>query len=236
MNRDELTLEYNGDSIYQHIIDNTVDPERRDSFLCYVMGPYTPFDVTYAYPEDTINLESPYIDAELFDPEEHEDMKATLHDICTELRNDPGIRSFIATDTGIPTAREARRERLDENGLSPLDQSIEYATVSDAVVFILDEAGLNAGVGSEIGAILGEFNLRLRNRNPNRKPRQRLRIYHSDEFSSASIEEIPHGFGIDTYEYESESDLLENLRHYITNVENLTRFEELDLYNRSKDL
>lgn len=235
MNRRDLTLEYGGDSIYKNIINNTAEPEGQGSFLCYVMGPYTPFDVTYSYPEDSIDADNPYIDAELFDPNKHEDMEATLRDIRTELRNDPGIRAFIATDVGIPTAREARREQLDETGLSPLDQSIEYATVSDAVIFILDEAGLNAGVASEIGAILGEFNLRRRNRNPNRKPRQRFRIYHSAEFSSASIEEIPHGFGIDTYEYESETDLLGNIRNFITNVENLARFEGLELYNWPRD-
>lgn len=233
MDRRNPALEYDGKSIYRHILDAVPVSGNRDDFLCYVMGPYTPFDLTYVYPDD--DIEDPYIDAELFDPDEHEDMEETLRDICTELRNDPGVRAFIATDIGIPTTREARKERLDENGLSPLDQSIEYATVSDAVVFVLDEAGLNAGVGSEIGAILGEFNLRLRNQNLNRKPRQRLRIYYSGEFSSASIEEIPHGFGIDTYEYESQTDLLQNLRNFVTNVENLTRFEGLELYNRPKD-
>ncbi|WP_135824364.1 DUF7509 family protein [Halorussus ruber] len=233
MGRRDLTLEYRGKSIYRHILDATSAPKNRPDFLCYVMGPYTPFDLTYAYSDEDIGR--PYIDAELFDPDEHEDMEATLRDICTELGSDPGIRAFIATDIGIPTTREARRERLDETGLSPLDQSIEYATVSDAVIFILDEAGLNAGVASEIGAILGEFNLRRRNRNPSRKPRRRFRIYHSDGFSSASIEEIPHGFGIDTYEYESETDLLRNIRNFVTNVENLTRFEGLELYNRPRD-
>lgn len=231
MNRHDLTLEYDGTSIYQHIIDNTPAPEAASDFLCYVMGPYTPFDVTYAYSEEAIDTDDPYIDAELFDPDEHEDMEETLQKVRTELRDDPEIRAFVATDVEIPTRREARKDELEERGLSPLDQSIEYAAVSDAVVFILDEAGLNAGVGSEIGAILGEFNLRVRNREPNRKPRQRFRIYLSEEFSSASIEEIPYGYGIDVYQYRSETDLLRNLRNFVTNVENLSRYEGLELYN-----
>lgn len=229
MDRHDLTGNYEDSSIYQHVLDNTPDPESQ--LLCYVMGPYTPFDLTYAYSDDTIDTDNPYIDADLFEPDKHEDMEETLRDICTELRMDPGIRAFVATDVGIPTRREARKGELEERGLSPLDQSIEYATVSDVVVFVLDEAGLNAGVGSELGAILGEFNLRIRNREPNRKPRQRFRIYLSDEFSSASIEEVPFGYDIDVYQYRSRTDLLRNLRNFITNVENLTRYEGLELYN-----
>lgn len=233
MDERDLALEYDGKSIYRHVLEATSVSGKRDDFLCYVMGPYTPFDLTYVYPDEGVG--SQYIDAELFDPDKHEDMEATLRDICSELRDDPGIRAFLATDVEIPTAREARRERLDEPGLSPLDQSIEFATVSDSVAFILDEAGLNAGVASEIGAILGEFNLRLRNRDPERKPRRRLRIYYSSEFASASIEEIPHGFGIDAYEYESQRDLVANLRNFVTNVENLTRFEGLELYQKQRE-
>jgi hypothetical protein len=230
MKRRKLALEYDGKSIYRHVVEGTPNPGNRGDFLCYVMGPYTPFDVTYAYPADAIDIDDPYIEAELFDPDDHEDMEATLRGVCTELRRDPGIRAFVATDVGIPTAKETTRDRLDESGLSPLDQSIEYATVSDAVVFILDEAGLNAGVGSEVGAILGEFNLRVRNREPVRKPRQRFRIYLSDEFGSASIEEIPSGYDIDVYRYQSEVDLLRNLRNFVTNVENLSRYDGLELY------
>jgi hypothetical protein len=228
-------LEYGGGSIYENIVDNTAEPEGQGSFLCYVMGPYTPFDVTYAYPEDSIDADTPYIDAELFDPDKHEDMEETLQNIRTELRTDPGILAFVATDVDIPTRREAREKELEERGLSPLDQSIEYAIVSDTVVFILDEAGLNAGAGSELGAILGEFNLRLRNREPNRKPRRRFRVYLSDEFSSASIEEIPYGYDIDIYRYRSEKDLLRNLRNFVTNVENLSRYDGFELYNPPED-
>ena len=231
MNRRKLAHEYDGKSIYRHITEATTDPGEQADFLCYVMGPYTPFDVTYAYPEETIETDSPYIEAGLFDPEKHEDMEETLQNVRTELRTDPGIRAFVATDVGVPTRREAQKTELEERGLSPLDQSIEYAIVSDAVVFILDEAGLNAGVGSEVGAILGEFNLRIRNEEPNRKPRRRFRIYLSNEFSSASIEEIPYGYDIDVYQYRNETDLLRNLRHFVTNVETLTEYEGLELYN-----
>ncbi len=101
-------------------------------------------------------------------------------------------------------------------------------------MFILDEAGLNAGVGSEVGAILDEFDLRIRNREPTGKPRRRFRIHLSDEFGSVSIEEIPSGYDIDVYRYQSEADLLRNLRNFVTNVEGLSRYDELELYEPPK--
>lgn len=218
------------ESIRRCIIERSPDPpvRKHDEFLVYVMGPYTPFDLSYAYPE--ANFDTPYLDSELFDPERHEDMEATLREVCSALRDDPGVRSFVATDMDVPTERDA--SEADE-GLSPLDQSIEYARVSDAVVFVLDEAGRNAGVASEIGAILGEFDLRLRNPDSPRKPRRRFRVYVSESFASASVEEIPYGFGVDVYRYESQSDLLGNLRQFVTAVEYAARYETLPLYRSS---
>lgn len=90
MKRRKLALEYDGKSIYRHVVEGTPNPGNRGDFLCYVMGPYTPFDVTYAYPADAIDIDDPYIEAELFDPDDHEDMEATLRGVCTELRRDPG--------------------------------------------------------------------------------------------------------------------------------------------------
>lgn len=227
---DEVVLppEYDGKSIRSRIIERTPDPVTAgwDDFLVYVMGPYTPFDLSYVYSGDDLDLDTPYVDSELFDPEKHEDMEETLRNVCSTLLEDPGVRAFVATDVDIPTARATGKT----DGRSPLDQSIEYALVSDAVVFILDEAGLNAGVASEIGAILGEFDLRLRNPKVPRKPRQRVRIYCSESFSSASIEEIPHGFGVDVYRYECETDFFENLRQFVTAVEYSSKFEDLPLF------
>lgn len=224
--------EYDGESILERILDSTPAPssERHCDFLVYVMGPYTPFDLAYIVPNADLDLDARYVDSELFDPENHEDMVETLQQVCSALREDPGVRAFIATDVDIPTARNAGKAGRETRGRSPLDQSIEYALISDTVVFILDEAGLNAGVASEIGAILGEFDLRLRNPEPPKKPRRRVRIYCSEAFSSASIEEIPHGFGVDVYRYENEPDLLGNLRQFVTAVEYASEYEDLPLF------
>lgn len=235
MDDGELPIEGEDESIRRRIIERSPDPPTpgHGDFLVYVMGPYTPFDLSYAYPES--DLDTPYVDSELFDPERHADMEATLKEVCSMLRAEPGVRAFVATDVGVPTERDVEEVDRKVRGLSPLDQSIEYARVSDAVAFVLDEAGRNAGVASEIGAILGEFDLRLRNSDRPRKPRRRFRIYVSETFSSASIEEIPHGFGVDIYRYESESDLLANLRHFISAVEYASRHESFPRYRRSDD-
>lgn len=227
--------EYDGESILERILDSTPAPnlEQHRDLLVYVMGPYTPFDLSYVVPNADFDLDARYVDSELFDPEDHEDMEETLRHVCSALRDDPGVRAFIATDIDIPTVRDVETSERDGDGWSPLDQSIEYALVSDVVVFVLDEAGLNAGVASEIGAILGEFDLRLRNPELPKKPRRRVRIYCSEEFSSASIEEIPHGFGVDVYRYENEMDLLENLRQFVTAVEYASEYEGLPLFRPS---
>lgn len=235
MDAGPLPFESDGESIRRCITERSPDPpgHGHGEFLVYVMGPYTPFDLTYAYPETDFDLDAPYVDSELFDPERHEDMEATLREVSSALRNDPGVRAFVATDVDVPTERDASEVDVEMGGLSPLDQSIEYARVSDAVVFVLDEAGRNAGVASEVGAILGEFDLRLRNPDKPRKPRQRFRIYVSEAFSSASIEEIPYGFGVDIYRYESQGDLLGNLRHFVSAVEYASRVESLPRYRES---
>lgn len=232
-----LLLGTDGESIRSRIIENSPDPPAagHGDFLVYVMGPYTPFDLSYAYSEADFDIETPYVESELFDPEHHEDMEATLREVCSELRDDPGVRAFVATDVDVPTKRDASEADREVRALSPLDQSIEYARVSDAVVFVLDEAGRNAGVASEIGAILGEFDLRLRNDDLPRKPRRRFRIYVSESFSSASIEEVPFGFGVDVYRYESQSDLLGNLRQFVSAVEYASRYDTLPRYRWRDD-
>lgn len=61
--------------------------------------------------------------------------------------------------------------------MSVLDQSVAFAAVSDTAVFIFTNAGLTTGAGSEVGAILGDFNLRRENPEPDRKPRQRIGLF-----------------------------------------------------------
>jgi hypothetical protein len=103
--------------------------------------------------------------------------------------------------------------------MSVLDQSVAFAAVSDAVVFVFTQGGLTTGTGSEVGSILSEFHLRTRNLEPIRKPRERFRIFTAEEFGSASIDEIPSTFGVDSLEFDTEDDLIQKIEDFLANIE-----------------
>jgi hypothetical protein len=212
MRRSELATLRADDPFFSQILDNTPIPRRRgpqSESLFYVMGPYTAFDASYPFEDPP----QQYIDPGLFDPERDASFEETLATFCGTLRDEHGVWAFIATDLNVPTESEAE----GTSGLSPLDQSILAATYADSVFFVVDEAGLNAGVGSEIGAVLSEFQLRLRTPQSGRKPRQRLQICLSDSLS-ASIEEVPYTYGVDVYEYDDWADLVTFAGNHIQEI------------------
>lgn len=189
--------------------------------------------MTYAY-SDGDELQDEFIEDPLFDPEKHitaegrGSLRLALEDLCKAYREQLGVHAFLATDIEIPTEEEASD---DEESMSVLDQSVAFAAVSDAVVFVFSEAGLITGVGSEVGAILGEFHLRKGNPEPVRKPSERFRIFKTQGFSSASIDEIPFTYGVDTTEFESESELVNKTQHFLANVERNDPDRALPIYN-----
>jgi hypothetical protein len=213
-----------GETVFSRIRSDVPDTPKRQldrDFFVFVMGPYTAFDANYSYP-DADKLGSQFIGDPLFDPEEHcrDDGRATyesaLADLCATLRSKYGVRAFLATDIGIPTASKAAE---DEPSMSVLDQSVAFAAVSDAVVFVFSQGGLTTGTGSEVGSILSEFHLRTGNPEPIRKPRERFRIFTADGFSSASIDEIPSTFDVDSLEFGTENDLVQKIEDFLTNIE-----------------
>ncbi len=213
-----------GDSVFSYVRRDAPRPSDSpldDDFYVFVMGPYTAFDATYAYP-DGDELEDAFIDDPLFDPKQHIDeegkgnFELALKDLCEDLRDEFGVRAFIATDIDIPTEGDVDE---DEKSMPVLDQSIAFAAVSDAVVFVFSDAGLTAGVGSEVGAILGEFHLRRENPEPIRKPRERFKIFETGDFGSASIEEVPSTYGIDTIEFTDQAELISDVQDFFANVE-----------------
>lgn len=231
-------FEYNDRPIFDYIEDNAPTPpylSSQSDFFVYVMGPYTAFNAEYVY-DDADELKSPFISDPLFDPETHvtEDgtgnMERALADVCETLREQLGVRAFIATDIGIPTKRDAEENDLNEPGMTPLDQSVEFAAVSDAVLFIFSAAGLNSGVAGEVGSVLGEFNLRWNNPTEEQKPRGRLRIFRGPAFESASIDEIPFGYGIDVIDFDTHDDLLRKSQQFLVGVERGSREEDWPIF------
>ncbi|QKY21824.1 hypothetical protein B4589_015475 (plasmid) [Halolamina sp. CBA1230] len=215
---------YAGEPVFSHVrrdIPEPPEPVLDDEFYVFVMGPYTAFDAEYAYP-DGDELQSAFMDDPLFDQSKHVtadgrgSFQMALEDFCESLRKELGVHAFLATDVDIPTDTEADD---GEESMSVLDQSIAFAAVSDAVMFIFSDAGLTTGVGSEIGAILGEFHLRKGNDEPIRKPRERFRVFDTESFSSASIDEVPFTYGIDAVGFETKADLVDKTQDFLTNLE-----------------
>ncbi|WP_135662640.1 DUF7509 family protein [Halorhabdus rudnickae] len=224
MNSRNYGFTFESESVFSRIQQDVPQPDSsklEDDFYVFVMGPYTAFDATYAY-SDGDQLQSPFINDPLFEPESHitaderGSFKLALEDLCQAYRDRFGVHAFLATDVTIPTDAEASD---DEEAMSVLDQSVAFAAVSDAVVFVFSDAGLTTGVGAEVGTILGEFHLRRGNQEPVRKPRERFRIFKTEGFSSASIDEIPSTFKIDTIEFETRADLVNKTQQFLSNIE-----------------
>ena len=194
---------------------------RRDPFFVYVMGPYTAFDASIPF-SNTSSLHSQFITDPLFHPQTHPQKtnrgtyEAALADLCDDLRAQFGVRAFLATDIQTIPTKQAADDT--EPGMSVLDQSIAFAASSDAVVFVFTNAGLTTGAGSEVGAILGEFQLRRGHPDQPLKPRERIGIFQHNDFSSASIEEIPYTYGIGTEEFGTKAELIDDIKGLLENV------------------
>ncbi len=230
-------FEYAGKSVLDHVAECAPVPvisPLDHPFFVYVMGPYTAFDASYALPDP----DQRYLDDPLFNPERHaekigrETYEAALSDLCEQLRAELGVRAFLATDiVTIPTVKEAG----EDSGMSVLDQSIAFAGVSDAVVFIFTVGGLTTGPGAEVGTILSEFNLRQDSKTHPRKPRRRLSLFVQDEFSSATIGEIGTTYGIASREFSTRSQLVDRIRKFLENIRREALDTPLPVYQAHSD-
>ncbi|MEZ3116069.1 hypothetical protein RYH80_09100 [Halobaculum sp. MBLA0147] len=239
MTNREFGFRYDGEPVVSYVRDGAPEapgePLDEEMFV-FVMGPYTAFDAEYAF-EDADQLASKFAEDPLFDPERHRvdgepSYEAVLDDLCERLREEIGVRAFLATDVPIPTEHRAEP---NEEGMSVLDQSVVFAAVSDAVVFVFTEGGLTTGVGSEVGSILGEFHLRRRNDEPVRKPPERFRVFESDGFGSASIDEVPSTYGVDLVRFDSEEKLTDEVRQFLVGLRRNDPDRPLPVFNEYVD-
>lgn len=220
-----LGYSYAGESIFSHVKDGAPVPDnpRQPPHYVYVMGPYTARDINY---QDDDADEPSYVSDPLFDPKAHmkhgsPTYEAALQEVCARLRDRFGTRAFLATDIDtIPTKEQVEEDpSLPGNGMAVPEQSIAFAAVSDLVVFVLPTAGISDGVSNEVGIILGEYNLRRNNTEPERKPRDRLGLFCTPGFSSAPIDEIPHTYGIPVREFDSREQFYEKVEDMLANLE-----------------
>lgn len=236
MQRSSFGYHYNGTPIIE-ILDSELPPSEHD-FLVYVMGPYTAFNAEYLY-DNAGNLKSPFVEDPLFDPNRHVSGKRgnyekALAEFSDSLSSRMGIRAFIATDASIPTTKQAQERGLSEPGMTPVDQSVAFSAVSDAVMFIFSVAGRTTGVGLEVGAILGEFNLRVKNLSPPKKPRARFRLFLGPKFKSASFSEIPIGYEVDCIDFSSENELLNLSEQFLIGVERESNQNGIPIYQPTR--
>lgn len=228
---------YDGEEIVD-ILDREIPDSvgQRDSdFFLYVMGPYTPFDANYVKNQTRKKgnkLQSKYIDDPLFDPQKHlstsrSGYEEALVDLCNTIRNKYPIRAFVATEVDIPTPSQATS--YQGPGMTPLEQSMSFTAVSHAVVFIFSHAGLNAGVGTELGCILSNCNLRPDNTLEAKKPRQRFKIFSTPHFGSATVSTASKDFAIDDSDFQTKDSLLDQIEQFSINVERSTKNKQLDI-------
>lgn len=220
----EYDVMFDGRPIFEIIQDDAPVPEEErleHEFFVFVMGPYTAFDARHVF-SDGGELESPFIEDPLFDPDRHltpdgrGSYKMALEDLCDDLSRRFGVRAFLATDINIPTSEEVAP---DQPSMPVLAQSIAYSAVSDAVVFMFTNAGLTAGVAEEVGAVLARFNLHVHDPDTPQKPRERFRIFQHVEFRSATIEDIPSDFRVDVATFAERENLIGKIQHFLSNIE-----------------
>lgn len=138
------------DNLPQEVGGSSALPEvRRKQFLVYVMGPYRTFDIEAVLPEETDaaieNLPS-FATWEESAGEYSEDEVLKLLEATRDCLREREFNAFLAIDVGIS---------LDE--MDAATQSIEFARVSNVVIFVAPQVGDNLGVGIEIGSTLEDM-------------------------------------------------------------------------------
>ncbi|WP_254544785.1 DUF7509 family protein [Halomarina pelagica] len=187
-------------------------------FLVYLMGPYTTFELDYVLAPET---ESEHLKADLgaFTAADRAFI-AELEALCSELRADPGVNAFIATDPAIPLP-EDENATADTPTMNAIAQSKAFAEASNAVGFILPIAGVRDGVSAEIGAVLEAMDLENDDPSPPVKDPRRFRIFVETGITSTTIHATEDEYSVPIVEYETKGQLRKELHDFVTDVATL---------------
>lgn len=219
---------YDGTSVRDPVLRDVPDAPLSEYLVC-VMSAYTAYDLERALGED-LDLASTYPPDVLFDPEVHESMEDAIRELCAAIREETNTRAFIATDVAIPTITQVQADDLDEPGMTPLEQSIAFARVSNVVVFIFPYAGIPIGVASEAGALCEHFNLRSEDPAAQTKPRARFRLFREQGVGSATIEEFEFDYNLSFEIYESREELVHATKRFLQQLQHHETDDEFPLY------
>jgi hypothetical protein len=219
---------YDGTPVRDLVLRDAPDAPLSE-YLVYVMSAYTAYDLERALGED-LDLASIYPPDVLFDPEVHETMEDAIRDLCAAIRTETNTRAFIATDIAIPTITQVQEGDLDEPGMTPLEQSLAFARVSNAVVFVFPYAGIPIGVASEAGALCEYFNLRAEDPAVRTKPRARFRLFREQGVGSATVEEFEFDYNLSFEIYESRDALVHAIKRFLQQLQHHEQDDEFPLY------
>lgn len=183
-----------------------------DRFLFYLMGPYKSFNLDYVLSEserseiDIDALPGPL--RRLFqNTDEVNEAQALLRRVQGALRTDPAVNAFLAIDLDV-----------DLEDMDAITQSIEYTRCSNATAFVVPFLGHNFGVGEEAGSIL---------ENLSDTHGDRLVFVHEKDVTSAMIRSASVRWDLRVETYETEAELVEQLRRFAGGIMHRERLGDL---------
>lgn len=215
--------DYQGKPISEIIKRSTPEEMDSDVFL-FIMGPYRLLDPSYLYPDRTEFDLPPDPLAPATKGVDSDEIEATLRNVCQRISEATGVTAFIASDVEIPTKREVERKKLDEPGMTVIEQSLAFASASEGNAFIFTKTGLTTGVGCESGAIPEHFALRSEN-DRTRSPETFCIFEDADydpntdtyqpKFGSASIDEMDKTYDLRFRYFADRRDLVDSLVSFV---------------------
>ncbi|WP_276271228.1 DUF7509 family protein [Haloarcula litorea] len=175
-------------------------------FLVYLMGPYTSFDVADVVPEG-VDADDVSLPAARADDDALDEMLATLRRVQGRLREDPGVNPFLAVDPEIPLSE-----------MDAATQSIRFARVSNATLFVVPALGDKLGVGIEVGSVLADLD---------DTDRERVLFAHEEAVSSAMIRSVGQRWDARVVAYADEDELVTAVRQFVVDLMNREVYGDL---------
>lgn len=211
-------------------------PQAPKNLLVYVMGAYTTSSPDYHLRHSNSTIAQalskvPLVkNAHPADPifeytDQSNSLEDALHGVAEHIRSDSqlGYRAFLATDVDVPTKTQAQDDSAlpDDAGVDPLTQSLFYAAVSNAVLFVFSKAGVNDGVANEMSGIAMTHNLDQVRPQEAKKPPLRFMYLHHSDVGSATLKEFPANISLVEGSYSTERDIHGELKGWLRQIEHM---------------
>lgn len=185
-------------------------PHRR--FLVYLMGPYKSFELADLVDDEVAVEELDGSSGDWIEDEgsySEQDVLDLLETVRDRLRDEGGLNAFLAIDVDVP---------LDE--MDAATQTIEFATASNVIVFVVPAVGKNLGVGIETGSVLEGL--------PDEK-QERIVFVHEENVRSAMIASLSRRWDVAVYSYRDVDELVKRIREFAVDVMNREATGDLPL-------